>query len=280
MALLAAVFLPFLAAVLPTIAGGIKAFVDMLKDFFADPGEFIAKLGAGIADAMGSVLGTLIEMIAKAFNEIPILKTLADFFERTMVTISSLIDSIFGFFTTAIDSLAKLVASAIGLPTAIINGLTNVFKAIFDNITKSLELIGAVVLLIASVVGTAILTSIIKVLASVSWIETFFKSGGFSFSKEDRVQAAKQADAAYDRTVGAYVTLTKSFADNMKEGEARKSAQAITQAVETQLTGKTASATASTGSSSQASSTTVNNQSTTINSNPGFYGIPIYGGGF
>jgi len=278
LALVAAVFLPFLQKVLPAIADGIVAFVNMLKDFFADPGEFIAKFAEGIASAMTSVLGALIELIAKAFNEIPILKTLADFFERTMVTISSLIDSIFGFFTTAIDSLAKLVASAIGLPTAIINGLTNVFKAIFDNIANSLNLISALVILIVGVVGTAILTAIIKILGAVDWIGAFFKAGGLNPLKTG--DAVEKANAAYDRTISSYVTLTKSFADNMKEGEAKKNAQAISQAVETQLKGKATSDPASSSSSSQASSTTVNNQSTTINSNPGFYGIPIYGGGF
>lgn len=281
MAMLAAVVLPFIARLLPVIADGIKAFVGMAIRFFEDPGAFIAQLAEGMGEAIKSIFGALIDVIAEAFDKIPILKTLSDFLKDILERVLSVIDSVVGLIETVMSTIEDLVVklgefagSIVKLGTTIVEGIERVFKSVFDNIEAGLNLVGALVQLVAAIVGTAILTAIIKILAAVSWIETFFKSGGFTFNPRERDKASKTADAAYDRTVGAYVKLAETVASTIDDPKAKVTATAMVTAVKDQF-GLDRPA-----DKGPAGSSTVNNQTTVVNANPGFYGIPIYGGGF
>jgi len=250
----------FLFRVLMSIADGVEALIDAFVGFIRDPGAFIAKLAEGIGKAIRSIFGALTESIGKAFEDIPILKTISDTF----------------------DKLGASIASIIGSVAAVTKSIEGLISTFLEKLIPPIETISAIITAILAVLGTAILAVIVKVLATVNALDTWFRSGGLSLDKKERAEATRLAGVAYDNTVGAMVEViraTSSMVDDKTKPVVDQIATSVGKVAGRSVADRaTEDLKAGATGSGSSGATSVNN--TVVQAMPGFYGIPIFGGGF
>jgi hypothetical protein len=267
-----ALLLPIIIRIFGYVADGIKALVGMFIDFFNDPGAFLDKLARGIASAIKSLGETMIDLIVKAFNEIPILKSLA-------TTIDSMMLSFSGLFNTITLELGNIVRGISGLAQKILEGMGEVLTRALSGIASVVSVISGLITALLAILGTALLATVIKILSALTFIEAYFKAGGLFNHKN----AVATAEAAYAGVVDSYINLADSAMGIVQDEGVQKLRTNVVGTLRSTLQHGQAqgspSSVGSSGGGGPGPSSTVNNN-TVVNGTPAFSGIPIFGGGF
>lgn len=271
----------------PVIVKFLEGVFNAIVDFLNNPGEFFRELitgiGAGLASFIDDVVGTawgqlktilndlpglianavtlvggaLVQLMADAFDKIPILKTVS-------VTIDKIAGSI----------------------TSVITGVTNLATTILTSVGKPIEALSGIVTALLAMVGGVVAMGIASIAGGVSALTTFIMQGGITLDKKDRDRAFAEAKVAYANVALTMSDVAMSAAQGLAK-EQKGTVEAMAQGVVSNATiiaGDAAMKDAKNrrgwgdGPPPSSQPGSVTNNTTVVNSQSPFTAIPIFGG--
>jgi len=266
---LGGIIIQFVGNVLQTVSKILAGIGDAVVSFLNDPGAFVDRLVTGIGDGIQNLLGSLTSAIGKAFEDIPILRT-----------ISNLLDTIGTSIGVGVAAVISGVATTI---TASLDLVKDVIKGMASSVTTLLGIGTAII----AVLGGSIALGISMVAATISGLVAWFMAGGLNPLRGDAAAAAFRE--SYGTTMGSMAGLTEGVADSIKDEAMKSTVKKVAQVLANEGMAKDRDATerarrsvAGAGESfDQGRPQTVNNSSSTVVQQvPTFAAIPLYGGGF
>lgn len=271
----------------PVIVKFLEGVFNAVVDFLNNPGEFFRELitgiGAGLASFIDEVVGTawgqlktilgdlpglianavttvggaLINLMAEAFDKIPILKTVS----------------------VAIDKVA-------GSITNVISGVANLATTILTSVGKPIETVSGIMTALLAMVGGVVAMGIASIAGGIAALTTFIMQGGITMDKKDRDKAWAEAKVTYAGVALSMSNIALSAADSLSK-EQKKTVNAMAQGVVStaqNIVGLDAMKEAgkrqgvNVGQYGAPPPQNITNNTTVINSQSPFTSIPIFGG--